>query len=75
MTSKGSPRLELLQGTLDLFLLRTLSAGPRHGHAIAKHIQRTSEELLRSDGRASTRIISTATAVGERDVSIANAPR
>ena len=41
-----SPRLELLQGTLDLLILRTLLAGPAHGHAIAKHIQRTSEELL-----------------------------
>jgi transcriptional regulator len=40
------PRLELLQGTLDLLILRTLLAGPTHGHAVAKHIQRTSEELL-----------------------------
>jgi PadR family transcriptional regulator, regulatory protein PadR len=40
-------RMELLQGTLDLLILRTLAAGPSHGHAIAKHIQRTSEELLR----------------------------
>lgn len=39
-------RVELLQGTLDLLVLRTLLAGPVHGHAIAKHIQRTSEELL-----------------------------
>jgi PadR family transcriptional regulator, regulatory protein PadR len=39
-------RVELLQGTLDLLILRTLIAGPTHGHAIAKHIQRTSEELL-----------------------------
>jgi PadR family transcriptional regulator, regulatory protein PadR len=39
-------RLELLQGTLDLLVLRTLVPGPAHGHAIAKHIQRTSEELL-----------------------------
>ena len=39
-------RVELLQGTLDLLLLRTLAAGPRHGHEIAKHIQRTSEDLL-----------------------------
>jgi PadR family transcriptional regulator, regulatory protein PadR len=40
-------RLELLQGTLDLLILRTLLFGPAHGHAIAKHIQRTSEELLK----------------------------
>jgi len=39
-------RVELLQGTLDLLILRTLITGPAHGHAIAKHIQRTSEELL-----------------------------
>ncbi len=39
-------RLELLQGTLDVLILRTLLAGPTHGHAVAKHIQRTSEELL-----------------------------
>jgi len=38
--------MELLQGTLDVLILRTLSAGPAHGHAIAKSIQRTSEELL-----------------------------
>src|SRR5581483_11596076 len=41
-----SKRLELLQGTLDLLILRTLLPGPAHGHAIAKHIQRTSEEIL-----------------------------
>lgn len=41
-----SNRIELLQGTLDLLILRTLLPGPAHGHAIAKHIQRTSEELL-----------------------------
>ena len=39
-------RVELLQGTLDLLILRTLLAGPTHGHAIAKQIQRTSQELL-----------------------------
>src|SRR5580704_13065259 len=43
---RKTPRMELLQGTLDLLILRTLLAGPAHGHAIAKHIQRTSEELL-----------------------------
>ena len=39
-------RVGLLQGTLDVLILRTLIAGPTHGHAIAKHIQRTSEDLL-----------------------------
>jgi PadR family transcriptional regulator, regulatory protein PadR len=38
--------LDLLQGTLDLLILRTLLFGPSHGHAIAKHIQRTSEDKL-----------------------------
>ena len=44
--NKDSPRLDLLQGTLELLILRTLLPGPSHGHAIAKHIQRTSEEML-----------------------------
>ena len=39
-------RIEFLQGTLDVLILRTLLTQPQHGHAIAKHIQRTSEELL-----------------------------
>ena len=39
-------RVELLQGTLDLLILRTLTPGPTHGHAIAKHIRRTSQDLL-----------------------------
>ena len=39
-------RLELLQGTLDLLVLKTLLAGPAHGHAIAKHIQRTTDDVL-----------------------------
>ncbi len=44
--SRQRPRMELLQGTLDVLILRTLVSGPAHGHAIAKHIQRTSEDLL-----------------------------
>ena len=43
----AKPRAELLQGTLDLLILRTLQfVGPMHGHAIGKHIQRTSEDAL-----------------------------
>jgi transcriptional regulator len=38
--------IELLRGTLDLLILRTLLPGPLHGHAIVKYIQRTSEDLL-----------------------------
>jgi PadR family transcriptional regulator, regulatory protein PadR len=39
-------RIELLQGTLDMLILRTLLFGPAHGHQIAKHIQRTTDDLL-----------------------------
>jgi transcriptional regulator len=39
-------RIELLQGTLDLLILRTLLLGPAHGHAIAKAIEHSSESVL-----------------------------
>jgi transcriptional regulator len=37
---------KVVQGTLDLLILRTLRFGARHGHGIATHIQRTSEDVL-----------------------------
>lgn len=46
MSLKPPARVDLLQGTLDVLILQTLLGGPTHGHAISKHIQRTSEELL-----------------------------
>jgi PadR family transcriptional regulator, regulatory protein PadR len=39
-------RIDLLQGTLDMLVLRTLLFGPAHGHAIAHAIERGSEEVL-----------------------------
>src|SRR3954468_5625770 len=45
-TEDGSDRLELLQGTLDLLILRTLALGPTHGHAIMKAISRSSDDAL-----------------------------
>src|SRR5438093_7740594 len=46
MAKEPSDRVELLQGTLDMLILRTLVFGPAHGHQIAKHIQRTTEDVL-----------------------------
>jgi len=42
-------RIQLLQGTLDLLVLRTLVFGPEHGHGIATSIQRTSDDELLVD--------------------------
>jgi PadR family transcriptional regulator PadR len=45
-TRAENERLELLQGTLDLLILRTLILGPQHGQGIARAIQQTSDEEL-----------------------------
>jgi len=45
-TKEERERIELLQGTLDLLILRTLLLGPAHGHAIAKAIEFNSEDVL-----------------------------
>lgn len=46
MPKESSDRVDLLQGTLDMLILRTLLFGSAHGHQIAKHIQRTTQDVL-----------------------------
>ena len=45
--TSDDPRLDLLQGTLDMLVLRTLQWGPQHGHGIGQVIRQRSDELLR----------------------------
>jgi PadR family transcriptional regulator PadR len=46
MSDKKQPAAEILQGTLDMLILRTLVMGPAHGHTIAHVIEHTSENVL-----------------------------
>ena len=45
-TKEQRDRIELLQGTLDLLILRTLQLGPVHGHAVVKAIEFRSNDVL-----------------------------
>lgn len=45
-TKERKERIELLQGTLDLLILRTLLLGPAHGHAVARAIEVNSDDVL-----------------------------
>jgi PadR family transcriptional regulator len=46
LRKKNEPNAEMLKGTLDMMVLRTLVIGDAHGHTIAKVIERTSEDVL-----------------------------
>lgn len=46
MGKRNQPDSEMLRGTLDMMILRTLVGGNAHGHTIAKVIERTSEDVL-----------------------------
>ena len=48
-TEDPKTKIELLQGTLDMLILRTLLFGPAHGHAIAHAIEHGSEDVLQVD--------------------------
>jgi transcriptional regulator len=45
--TEAADQLDLLQGTLDVLILKTLSWGPRHGYAVARWLHAVSEDVLR----------------------------
>ncbi len=47
MGEKHGLRGDLVQGTLDMLILKTLTCAPMHGYAIAEFIQQTSDDILR----------------------------
>ena len=47
MRHRTSLSSELLPGTLEMLILKTLTRGPAHGYAIARHLERTSDDVLR----------------------------
>src|SRR5436853_7222696 len=49
MTRTRTEKLDLLQGTLDMMVLRTISAGPANGYEIARAIERLSDDVLAVD--------------------------
>jgi PadR family transcriptional regulator len=49
MSKQKDEQIDMLQGTLDMLILRTLLFGPIHGHAIAKSIEKTSQDVLKVD--------------------------
>jgi PadR family transcriptional regulator, regulatory protein PadR len=44
--ARQTDKIELVRGTLEMLILRTLQLGPAHGHQIAKHIQRSSDDVF-----------------------------
>ena len=50
MPDMPTTKSELLQGTLDLLILKTLTAGPLHGYAVAQRIQRSDDVLVVEEG-------------------------
>lgn len=46
MPARSDDKLELLQGTLDMLILRTLLFGPAHGHGIATNIRQSTQDAL-----------------------------